>query len=317
MSDGGSDDDLDRPVVVYTAAQILYRGLRLVHYKRRRIRRAGRKRNIERFKGHFGAKPHVLAQIWEDLQITDVEEARLLPVDAKLDKFLMAFHMLRKYPTELEREPIFDIDPQQGRDWVWFFLEKIVALKSEKIRWPDDDFGNDIWVMTVDGTHVWITEPGHPDWSQDSRYFSHKYGKAGVNYELGISLSTNRLVWMNRPHPAGESDLQVFIRHGLRRKLKRLKKRSIGDGGYPGHSRYVSTPNNMDSKEVKKFKSRALKRHENFNGMTKTFECLSGRFHHSLDRFKTCFEAVCVVCQYQLELGNPLYDILIAGVFGD
>ena len=310
-----SEEGVDLDVKVITADEMLKKGLLLVNYSNRRIQRAKRKRNIERFVGHFGSEPVVLAQIFEDLQRTDIPEARVPPEDARLDRFLMAMHHLKRYPTELEREPIFDIDPCQGRDWVWYFLEKVQALKAEKIYWPDDDFGSDIWVITVDGTHVWISEPLHPEWSQDSRYYSHKYGKAGVDYELGIALSLNRLVWMNGPFPAGQSDLRVFKRHGLRDKLKASRKMGIADGGYSGHKKILSTPNKHDSKEVRKFKSRALKRHETFNGMTKRFDCLSGRFRHNEDRFKTCFEAVCVICQYQLEITCPLYDILIDGVF--
>jgi hypothetical protein len=30
-----------------------------------------------------------------------------------------------------------------------------------------------------------------------------------------------------------------------------------------------------------------------------------------VDRFKNCFEAVCVIAQYQLENNRPLYDVLI------
>jgi hypothetical protein len=41
------------------------------------------------------------------------------------------------------------------RDWVWYFVEKIQALKEEKITWPED-YGKDLWIMTVDGTHCWI-----------------------------------------------------------------------------------------------------------------------------------------------------------------
>lgn len=61
----------------------------------------------------------------------------------------------------------------------------------------------------------------------------------------------------------------------------------------------------------------ALKRHEHFNGYTKTFACLSGRFHHhSVVQFASCFEAVCVICQYQMENGYPLFDILIEDMRG-
>ena len=315
MADEESDDDSSGEVVVFTPDEILRKGLRLLNYTRKWIQRAKKECNIECFKGHFGSEPVVVAQIFEDLQRTDITEAYLPPEDAKLDRFLMAMHHLRKYPTEVEREPIFNIDHMQGWDWVWHFLEKIQALKAVKICWPDDNFGSDIWILTVDGTHCWITEPRHPEWSQDSKFYSHKYGKAGVGYELGIALASSQLVWMNGPYPAGRSDLSVFKNKGLMDKLTELNKRGIADSGYPGYPNLLSTPNNRyDSTEVKRFKSRALKRHETFNGMTKTFECLSGRFRHGTKRFATCFEAVCVVCQYQLENGHPLYDILIDGL---
>ena len=73
----------------------------------------------------------------------------------------------------------------------------------------------------------------------------------------------------------------------------------------------MSTPNKHDSKAVKLFKSRALKRQEKFNGMIKTFDCLKGRFRHSIARFEDCTKAVWVVCQCKLEMGDPLCDILV------
>jgi len=288
LGDSDCDDSGVVPnFVVYTADQITVLGLRLVNFTVKRIKKSKRKTNVDRFKAHFGCTPVVAALIWEDLQTTEVEKAFLSPDVANLDHFLMAMHHLRKYPKEYEREAIFDISRAQGRNIVWPLLEKIQALKAEKIKWPADNFGGDIWVLTVDGTHCWIQEPGHPDWSQDSTYYSHKYGKAGVDYELGIALAENRLVWMNGPYPAGQSDSHVFKYHGLKTKLKDLKKMAIADGGYAGHPELLSTPNSQDSVAVRRFKRRALKRHETFNGMTKTFECLSGCFRNSQEKFAT------------------------------
>jgi hypothetical protein len=68
-----NDDDLDslvEEVIVYLPDKIMFTGLVLVKYKRRRIKRAGRKRNLERFIGHFRSTPAVIAQVWEDLQTT-------------------------------------------------------------------------------------------------------------------------------------------------------------------------------------------------------------------------------------------------------
>ena len=310
-----SNASIDPNVVVYTADEVLRAGLVVLKYTSKRIKRAKRKTNIERFKHHFGCPPLVAALIWEDLQTTAVPEAYLPPPKAKLQHFLMALYQLRKYPKELDRERQFDLSRNYSRDLVWFYLKKIQALKAEKIRWPDDNFGSDILAITVDGTHCWINEPQHAEWSLNSKYYSHKYGKAGVNYELGISLSQNRLVWMNGPFPAGESDSRVFKRHGLKHHLQSKGKRGIADGGYPGYARLLSTPNNQDKPEVRRFKRRALKRHETFNGMTKVFECLQGRFRHGVDRFATCFEAVAVICQYMIENGEPLYDIVVDGMF--
>jgi hypothetical protein len=96
--------------------------------------------------------------------------------------------------------------------------------------------------------------------------------------------------------------------------LKSLRKKAIGDQGYNGDHDVISTYNAHDTRAVKKFKSRALKRHENFNGMTKRFNCIDGRFRHGPQKFAICFEAICVLCQYQMEQEQPLYDVLIQDI---
>ena len=313
MEDGSDDSgDEDHGVtIILTTAKIMRIGLKLMGYTTRRIRRAKKKFNLDRFGGHFGCSPQVCATIWEDLQATAVEAARVEAKDLSVKHFLMALHHLKRYPTQIEREAIFDISLGWGSAKCWFYIEKIQALKEEKIVWPEGNFGDDIWVMSVDGTHCWIQEPQHPTWSQDSDYYSHKYGKAGLNYELGLSLSSSNLVWLNGPFKAGQNDVLIFTTTGLQEKLSTHQKKAIGDGGYRGHAGAMSTPNAHDSKVVAKFKSRALKRQEKFNGLTICFDCLSGRFRHSVDRFKNCFEAVCVICQYKIEIEVPLYDIQI------
>jgi hypothetical protein len=66
----------------------------------------------------------------------------------------------------------------------------------------------------------------------------------------------------------GTNDVHIFVK-GLKQKLRRAGKMAIGDGGYAGHLYQCRTPNNHNPKPLKKFKSRALKRHEQFNGLTK------------------------------------------------
>jgi hypothetical protein len=293
-----------------------------VFYSGNQLGRSSKATNIDRFKKLFGVKPFVCSTIWEDLQThsnpgLDNRGTPLLPVvGRKLNPkhFLMALHHLKRYPTEMEREGPWDISKYKGREWVTFFLLRLQALKEEKITWPEDWGNDDLWVITVDGTHVWIEEPIHPDWSQDSKYFSHKHGKAGMNYELGIAISSSRLVWMNGPFKAGTNDITIFKDHGLKTKLIDCERMAIGDKGYTGHADTVSHFNRFDSRPVKKFKSRALKRHETFNNMTKRYRVLRGPFRHGVHSFATAFESVCVLCQYQLEYDEPLFDVLVEDV---
>jgi hypothetical protein len=70
------------------------------------------------------------------------------------------------------------------------------------------------------------------------------------------------------------------------------------------------SPNTHDSRSVKLFKSRALKRHEGFNGMTKSFQILRERFRHGPGKIGIAFEAVAVICQDKIEAEEPLWDVL-------
>jgi hypothetical protein len=301
---------------VVAVKEMQYKGLRLRGYTKNKIKDANDDTNRDRFQSHYGISPWVCCTLYEDLQRTSLENAKIVNGNnTTLKWYLIALHFLRKYPTEDEREATFDVSKSYGAQKQWEYVEKIQAMKAEKIVWDETFYNNhDDWIISVDGTHCWINEPTHPVWSQDTSYYSHKYNKAGLNYELGISLSTNRLVWMNGPFPAGSNDISIFSNKGLEHKLQQLQKKAIGDAGYNGHYETVSTPNAIDSYGVKLFKSRALKRHETFNGHTKVFDCLNGRFRHSLGRFANCFEAVCVLCQYQIEIDKPLFKVLIQDV---
>jgi hypothetical protein len=116
----------------------------------------------------------------------------------------------------------------EAREAVWYFLTRLQDLKEKVIVWPGpDEWGDDIWIVTVDGTHCWIEEPTHPDWSQDKSFYSHKYNKAGVNYELGIAIACSRLVWMKGPFKAGKSDGKTFVEDGLKDLLASIKKKPL------------------------------------------------------------------------------------------
>ena len=308
----GSSDEEDfimEAVTILTEDEMLFAGLEAFGWEMPRLRTFKRHTNVDRFRGQYGVNPDVCAQLWEDLQTTDDADAWIHPDDRDLLNLFMALHFLKRYPTEIERESIwkpFNINVM--RENVWLYIGKIQALKAVKLAgWPEDNFANDKWVMSVDGVHFVTEEPTHPDFPKDKGYFSFKHNSAGFVYELGISLYESRLIWFNGPFPAGMNDIQIFTEQGLKHKLQSTGKKVIADGGYRGYPKIASTPNSQDSEEVSKFKVRARQRHEKYNGMVKEFECLDSRFHHSRERLIACFEAVIV--EYKMEMGNPLFDI--------
>ena len=257
----------------------------------------------------------MVAKLWEDLQTTNVEAARIdNPRMLSITAFLESLNFLYRYRSECEREGAFDKSPKTLRKHCWHYLKKIQALKATKIVFPEQFGEDDVWIMTVDGTHSKINEPIHAEFSQDKDYFSHKHKNAGLTYELGIHLFESKLIWMKGPTRAGSNDNGNFSAPGgLKEKLAAIGKKALADKAYDGHPNEISAFNGVDVAPVKQFKARAQMRHEQFNGMLKEFACLYDCFRHREQKFGICFEATAVICQYRLENGEPLFDLL-AGI---
>jgi len=299
-------------VDILTPNEMLVAGLNLLGWDDSNMTsRLTDKTKKERFRGHFGANPHVLAQIWEDLQITTLEEARVEPSKRSLPHFFWAFHFLKRYPKSIEAETMWKVSENTYVDKVWYYIFKIRAHKAIKLVWPSDNFGDDIWIGTVDGTHFRNQEIGHPDMPKDPSIFSFKHHSAGFNYEIVVALRESKIVWFSGPHEAGDwNDIKIFAHKGLKDKLKSLGKKVIADKGYKGYPKLISLPNSYDSAEVSRFKSRARCRQEKLNGKIAEFECMNNAgFRHSKEKLQACFEAVAVIVQYKMDMGEPLYDI--------
>jgi hypothetical protein len=330
-------------LVIYTADEILSIGLTLMGFPHERQESVSRDKNLDRFRSHYGSNPVVYAQIWEDLQLTDIEDARIdAPTAKSLKYFLMSINFLKCYPVRNVQEGDFGISDRTAREKSWLFLKKIQALKAEKVSlhycalsencfthfqcivfafissFSDCLAGkldkrkqstcSKIFLITVDGVHCHINEPTHPVLKQDPVFYSHKSNRAGLNYELGMSVYDNKLVWMNGPFPAGRHDINIFRTEGLKDKIP-AGKLVIGDNGYHGEPNIISTPNSHDPPEVRQLKSRALSRHETFNGRIKNFACVRERFRHRKEYHKIVFEAVCVICQYQIEHEGSIFSV--------
>ena len=121
--------------------------------------------------------------------------------------FLGAFFFLKKYPDKIEQASFLGCTEKAGGVKTWRYVRAIQALKEKKIKWIFDngerDF-NEYFFLTVDGVHCRIMEPR---FIPSSGWYSHKFHKAGLAYEVAVAVYHNKIVWINGPFPAGQGDL--------------------------------------------------------------------------------------------------------------
>jgi hypothetical protein len=66
------------------------------------------------------------------------------------------------------------------------------------------------FMVTLDGVHCDTFEAKHPKWSKNPQMYSHKHNRSAANYELGIAIWEDRLIWISGPHPASMHDGTIF-----------------------------------------------------------------------------------------------------------
>lgn len=176
-------------------------------------------------------------------------------------------------------------------------------------RWGADQpiNGNTpIYIASVDGTHCRVNEPRK---TPNSQWYSHKFNKAALTYEVAIDLYESKIVWINGAYPAGQSDAMVFQKEQGLKSMIPAGLKVIADNGYQGQES-ICAPNLLDCELLSKFKSRARARHETINSRLKSFRILSDVFRQDHIKHHIVFDAVAVVVQYDMENGYPLFSIV-------
>jgi len=300
-------------VLVYSPDQVLNRGLLLAAKGWTKERLLKQKHSVKctDFKALYGAHPIVVARMWQQLQTTKVKAARIDISKTRsihLKNFLRSLHFLMRYPTETLRKYASGNTRKTVRKWCWYFVERIAALRAEKIVWPGDDEWDTTFIISVDGVQCRFHEVKHDERGKDPAFFAHKFNGPGLGYELALHLWKPRLVWLRKNNRTADSDLKAY-RQELKKKIP-AGKLVIADGGYRDkNDPKISTPNPYDEAGLKTFKARARMRQEAFHNRIKNFNCLTGQFRHSEERHGQCFEAICVILCFEMELVSPLFDV--------
>jgi hypothetical protein len=90
---------------------------------------------VTRFKEFYaGSNPVVYAQMWEDLQKTEIPEACVDNESANIEYFFMALYLLKYYLTENQLATFFKVCEKTTRKWSWDYTKKIQALKEKKVN---------------------------------------------------------------------------------------------------------------------------------------------------------------------------------------
>jgi hypothetical protein len=122
-----------RRLNILSPDEMMARALDLIGYDHKRQASVGREKNEFRFTRAFGSHPIVYANLWEDLLKHDIKGAQERRKRMRVNHFLMTVHFLRKYPTEDDREALFNKCTDTVREQVWFYVERIRALKKIKV----------------------------------------------------------------------------------------------------------------------------------------------------------------------------------------
>ena len=298
--------------VQYFYDNFLQKELELCSFGERSIARNKHTTKLARYIDKYCVSPDACCLVFEEIKKDSLGKFQIKKADPSY--FLMTLYYLKKYPTKYELSGFLDICEETALKKVRQYCLAIQALRFEKIKWIFDN--NDLeedFIVSVDGFHCRIYKPRI---EPSTKWFSPKFKKAGLSYELGISIWHNNLVWINGPFPAGTNDITIFkTSKGLLAEIPEGKI-VVADEGYRGVPDAVSTRNHFDSAALKEFKKWVKARHESFNAQLKSFAILDQPFRdisstskERKKKHKTAFVACCVIIQFDIENARPLFKV--------
>ena len=306
-------------MLLLTANEVLTRGFRVYEGLPNNYDEGLTEKASATFRKYYGSNPTTIAYVWHDI-MTDEDICQGLSDAERFEKgfkqFLIAIHFLWAYPKNADMLATrFGVSLRQVQgENLWKWVRRIAALKKKKIVWPTAEYEDplsQVFIVSVDGVDFKCWEAKDPLFPYDKAMYSHKHNNAALKYEIAIDIYRSKVVWISGPHKASIHDKTIYD-GGLRDKIPANKKiivdRVYGSRAEPDEQATLCVPNACDSKNLRNFKSRVRARHESFNGRLRHFKALSDTFHHAKSKHVHVFESICVMVQYQMDLGAPLFD---------
>ena len=159
------------------------------------------------------------------------------------------------------------------------------------------DIGNGC-LVSVDGTDFCIPQHG---WN----FYSHKFKKSGLCYEVALCIMTGDIVWINGPYEPGIwPDIKIF-RDSFMSHLGRNEQVEADDGYLGEHPQHVKCPAGFaNQKENEKMQQRVRNRQESINNRFKFWGILAQEFRHDIADHGDVFRTVAVISQLEINQGE-------------
>lgn len=176
---------------------------------------------------------------------------------------------------------------------------------STKINWESRKYECLEYPVTihvsVDGTDCEIQEPS----KFNKNWYSHKFNGPGIRYEIGLSIKSGLIVWVNGPYMCGRNpDIKIFKKKML--GCLRSDEFVIADEGYR-HGRCIIPSNVIEGAST--IHKRVRARHETVNERLKNFNVLHHVFRHNVSLHAVCFHAVSQLTALSIKTTEPLFQL--------
>ena len=177
----------------------------------------------QHFKVICGVHPTVCTIVWGELK-----QSMLVKDACKPKHLLQVLIFLKTYTTKSSLAVVIGVDEKTLRKWIFIITYAISDLEDDwvgslftkillmsltivflQIKWENRFHGNHggSCLVTVDGTDFWIREL--KPFTKD--FYSHKFVKAGLHYEVGVCIQTVLIVWINGPFVVGKYNKITFF----------------------------------------------------------------------------------------------------------
>lgn len=160
---------------------------------------------------------------------------------------------------------------------------------------------------STDGADFRVSSKPHP-----RQWYSFKFKQCALRYEITLSIQSGDIVWASSAFKASTHDITIFRIGGLKDKLIQAGEKTVCDLGYRGEPDVV-TLSNSGSQMFQEQMSSVRARHETVNRRMKVFQVLNENFRQGIEFHNTCFDAVLVLTQLNMQNGEPLFSVKFTG----